>query len=189
MDYILRFVPHPQKEDFDIIYLYFMALEMIDSQFWNIINPIMADRTERFDNIVSYLAAKYSNWNKKIGRHVPQEMKDQKISPSTCLACNAVSAFLYQLIRQKRQLVQQAYADMRGTLLIGNEGDSLGMEVVGNNPRYTELMRLKEKKEFRDDYVLFFQHIDIVLQPQIDHEQFRDACMQLFPLCPYLGRV
>jgi hypothetical protein len=182
MDYILEFVPHPQKEDFDIIYVYFMALEMIDTQYWNLSNPAIADRTSRFEQSISFLSTKYSNWTKKIGKFVPAEMKEMKISPSTCLACNAVGTYLHQLISQKRQS-----GDIRGGLLTGYENSSNVLPVMtGNNPKYVEMIKLREKKEFKESFALFFQQAK---ENYLDHEEFRAIVMTLFPLAVYLGRV
>ncbi|KAL0488568.1 hypothetical protein AKO1_015786 [Acrasis kona] len=200
MDQILNFVPHPNKEDFDVIYLYFMALEMVESIYWNMTQPQVVDRTEKLENLLSLMGEKYDRYSllTSIGKKITDDgavtnaLKSITISQSTSLACAAMNVYLFQLISKKKN---SSSSSMRLTLLSTGDVDSQSgalhrsqQRSYADNKSTEMLTKLKNKKAFKENFALFFSKSDALFY-EMDQDEFRELIMFLFPLCSYLGRI
>lgn len=183
-DYILQFIPHPTR-DFDILYLYFLAAEIIDSNYWPLHIQQVNERTNRFIDTVSYLGSKNSkeSWIFKKTQpkfQVSNELQNLKISPTLTLACKATEIFLHHILNVKRSNVSTTIQhDTGGRLLnYGAEKDT----------RMEALLKLKTAK-FYKEFPEFFNAVTALSPQFIDHQLFRDVVHTLYPLVPYLKSV
>jgi hypothetical protein len=180
MDFIIKFVPHSCREDFDIIYLYFIALEMIDSPYWDMRNMYVRERTEKFTENLDCLGHKYgSNWS--YGGSRDSNLKQVKISPSTCLACRAMRVYLFEILQSKRLM----HVPSSGQLL--DRAQYFTRNGSYSNEHFEFLLKLRGKKEF-NSFTAFFDRSPALLQ-QLEHDQFRELIGTIFPLVPYMQKV
>lgn len=100
MDFILKFQPS-QYRDFDMIYLYYIACEIIEFNQWDLSNPSIQEKTMKLEQTLTYYGSIHTNdgWTKKITQFsIGNDFNNIKITPATSLACRAVHVFVGQIL-------------------------------------------------------------------------------------------
>ena len=102
LDYIIKFCPNNQR-DFDCLYLYFFALEIIENDICDLKNNQIIEKIEKFEYNLSFLGSVYSNdflnITKKLNKlKIDQQLRSVKIQPSTSLGCRTIDLFLSHML-------------------------------------------------------------------------------------------
>lgn len=176
MDFILKFLPH-QYRDFDIIYLYYLACEIIELNQWDLSNPSVQEKTMKLEQTLTYFGSIHTNdgWTKKITQFsIGNDFNNIKMSHATSLACRSVHVFIGQILSFRKG----KFTDNDDRLLINKTKDV----------KLEELMKLSKVKPF-SDFQLFFDGMNMLSPQFIDHSLFYDIIQKLYPQIPYFSKV
>lgn len=102
LHFVIKFHPNHQR-DFDCLYLYFFALEIIENELCNLKNNQIVEKIAKFEFNLSFLGSVYSNdflnITKKLNKlKIDQDLRNSKIQPSTSLGCRAIDLFLSHIL-------------------------------------------------------------------------------------------
>eukprot|EP01080_Neovahlkampfia_damariscottae_P005104 gene5104-8702_t len=178
LDYIIKFNPNNQR-DFDCLYLYLFALEIIENDLCDLKNQQILDKIEKFEYNLSFLGSIYSNdflnITKKLNKlKIDQQMRNSKIQPSTSLGCRSIDLVLSHILFIKKN--QKKNND-------NSDGSKL-IQTMSKDLKLNSILKLKKQKEFLnfDD---FFNDIQLLSPQFIDHELLHRIISNLFELVPY----
>jgi hypothetical protein len=102
LDFVVKFYPNNQR-DFDCLFLYFFALELVDSNDCDLKNTKILEKIAKLEYNLSFLGSVYTNdllnISKKINKlKINNELKSSKIQPPTSLGCRTIDLVLSHIL-------------------------------------------------------------------------------------------
>jgi len=179
MNHILSMKPHETK-NYEILFLYLFALEMMESEYWDFNDPAAKDLTQRFLQYLQFFGSRHSlNLTDKVKKNnLPEEFRELDISPQTALACKAIEVYV-----ERMQLMQRDAQSTGGSLL-----SSFRNSEQVFLPKLKALVGQRKKSAFKA-YPEFFGAVQLLRKTSVGMDAFKGILRTLFPYPDYLLKV
>jgi hypothetical protein len=179
--YINKFVPNETK-DYDILYLYLYALEIIEKFYINP-NKLIIEKVNEYKSNLSHFGSIYTkDLFRKLKNSfiVNNAIKNSKIQPNTSLGMKLIEYSLDSILSKKKNDDFKEIND--DTFTTDDSKVTERMIIIDENMK--ALIKLQEKKIFKDYNNFFFT---LTQSSMNSLEDIKYSIGKLFPLIPYFS--